>query len=81
MDKLIFTAENGGVDCQGTSVIITPDVFGTWETVEDVLLTATIPETWEGAIVWEGNKRVVSPLPDDPEITSDKLRVIIEPIE
>lgn len=83
--KLILAAENGKVTCDGESIIITPDIFGTWETVEDVVLSYDC-EAEESSVVVGRNPttrlwELVEAPPAEVSVTTGKVQFIIEPAE
>lgn len=79
MAQIVFTAENGSVALVDSTILFTPDLFGTWETNEDVLLSATIPETFSTTVSLVNGSYVPDEYPAPPVITSGKFRIRIEP--
>lgn len=71
---LFFTDVDLGVD--GNTVVVTPQCFGTWETTEDVILTAIAPEElYEDTAI----PPHVPARPDSPTLTFGRARFKVEP--
>lgn len=75
MAQLIIEAVNGAVEAQGSTIVLTPDIFGTYETVEDIILTMEAPD-YSG---FPGSEINSPPEPGAPIFTTGKARLIIEP--
>lgn len=74
-DRLLFTDVDLGVD--GNTVVVTPQCFGTWQTTEDVILTAIAPEElYEDSAMpmWDIPAR-----PESPTLTFGRARFKVEP--
>ena len=72
--RVTISALNGRVSVDGNTLLLTPDVFGTWETVEDVVIGLSMPNEYVGYLT---SRNTLDPVPDAPIEIIGKYQVTI----
>lgn len=79
--RVYIKASNGLVTHNNDTILVTPDLVGTWETEEEVVIETSIPDVYEGTVIGSQYNIQLDPEPDPPVETTSKIRITVEAIE